>query len=119
MGQCRRSAEGGVRGGVGGGVADSFFEACYFFLAGRQTKTYPSGFHWRRPSRGRRILVNVGRTPSIRDNRRANRIRQASVHRMNGIGTWNCVLVEELRFLLTSMPLRFQCHLQCQHEKHR
>ena len=23
MGQCRRSAEGGVRGGVGGGVADS------------------------------------------------------------------------------------------------
>ena len=54
-GQCRRSAE----NGVGGGVAVSpTFEACYFFLTGRQAKTNPSGFHWRRPSRGRRIIAH-------------------------------------------------------------
>ena len=51
-------AENGVGGGVGGGVAVSpTFEACYFFLTGRQAKTDPSGFHWRRPSRGRRIFI--------------------------------------------------------------
>ena len=56
----------GERGSVGealktvwvvGWRCRQLFEACYFFLTGRQAKTDPSGFHWRRPSRGRRICV--------------------------------------------------------------
>ena len=51
----------GERGSVGealktvwvvGWRCRQLFEACYFFLTGRQAKTNPSGFHWRRPKQG-------------------------------------------------------------------
>ena len=44
-----------VVGSVRGVAVSPTFEACYFFL----TKTDPSGFHWRRPSRGRRIYIYI------------------------------------------------------------
>ena len=48
-------------GGVGGGVAVSpTFEACYFFLTGRQAKTDPSGSHWKP-----KTLARAGQGPGV------------------------------------------------------
>ena len=50
-----------VVGSVGGGWRCSQLLKPVNFLTGRHAKTNPSGFLWRRPSRGRRILRTKGR----------------------------------------------------------